>query len=122
MLAFSASQMGVSTPKGFQLPKNSIVNRKLIRIMWEYSAKKNKANCIEEYSTLYPDTSSDSPSVKSKGALLVSANADIRNIAAAGSKGIIKGKLVCWALVISKRLSEPAHRITVRIIRPMETS
>jgi hypothetical protein len=41
-----------------------------------YSAKKNIANVIAEYSTLYPDTNSDSPSGKSKGTLAVSAKAD----------------------------------------------
>ena len=60
-----------------------------IRIMCEYSAKKNSANVIAEYSTLYPETSSDSPSVKSNGARFVSANADTINITSAGSCGII---------------------------------
>lgn len=56
-------------------------------MMCEYSARKNNAKDIEEYSTLYPDTSSDSPSVKSKGALLVSAKHDIKNIIPAGKSG-----------------------------------
>jgi hypothetical protein len=60
-----------------------------IKIIWAYSAKKNKANDILEYSTLYPDTNSDSPSVKSNGTLLVSAKADTKNIIAAGNNGII---------------------------------
>jgi len=54
-----------------------------------YSARKRRAKDIEEYSTLYPETSSDSPSVKSKGALLVSAKADTINITAAGKRGTI---------------------------------
>jgi len=58
-----------------------------MNIICEYSAKKNSANDIEEYSTLYPDTSSDSPSVKSKGALLVSARHDMKNISPAGKSG-----------------------------------
>jgi len=41
-------------------------------------SKKKRAKGIEEYSTLYPDTNSDSPSDKSKGALLVSANIDTK--------------------------------------------
>ena len=70
-------------------PKNITANKKLMNIIWEYSAKKNNAKVIEEYSTLYPETNSDSPSVRSKGALLVSAKHEIKNIMAAGSKGNI---------------------------------
>jgi hypothetical protein len=61
--------------------------RQLIKIIWAYSARKNKAKDIEAYSTLYPETNSDSPSVKSKGALLVSAKAEAKNIIAAGNSG-----------------------------------
>jgi hypothetical protein len=57
--------------------------------MCEYSARKNNAKDIEEYSTLNPETNSDSPSVKSKGALLVSAKQDMKNIIAAGNNGRI---------------------------------
>jgi hypothetical protein len=53
--------------------------------MWEYSAKKNWAKVIAEYSTLYPETNSDSPSVKSNGALFVSAKAETTNITNAGN-------------------------------------
>lgn len=55
--------------------------------MFEYSAKKKKAKVIEEYSTLYPETSSDSDSGKSKGTLLVSANIEIKNIKKTGKSG-----------------------------------
>ena len=58
-----------------------------MRIILAYSAKKKSAKDILEYSTLNPDTNSDSPSVKSKGTRLVSAKAEIKNIAAAGNKG-----------------------------------
>ena len=63
--------------KGNHPPKKTITIKKLIKIMLEYSAKKNKAKLIEEYSTLYPDTNSAAASGKSKGGLLVSANAEI---------------------------------------------
>ena len=59
------------------------------KMICPYSAKKNKANDIEEYSTLKPDTNSDSPSVRSKGALFVSAIELIKNIMKEGSKGNI---------------------------------
>ncbi len=45
---------------------------------------------MAEYSTLKPETNSDSPSAKSKGALFVSAKADTKNIINAGNNGIIK--------------------------------
>lgn len=65
--------------------------------MWEYSAKKNKAKDIDEYSTLNPETNSDSPSVKSKGALFVSAKQDIKNIIEAGNKGNKNHIVISWA-------------------------
>ena len=54
-------------------PKNRIAVIILIKIMFAYSAIKIRANLTLIYSTLKPDTSSDSPSVKSKGVRLVSA-------------------------------------------------
>ena len=39
-----------------------------------YSLRKMRTNPVEAYSTLKPETSSDSPSAKSKGVRLVSAN------------------------------------------------
>lgn len=42
-------------------------------IIFEYSAKKINANHPPMYSTLKPDTNSDSPSAKSKGLRLTSA-------------------------------------------------
>jgi hypothetical protein len=45
-----------------------------------YSAINKMANPPDEYSTLNPDTNSDSPSAKSKGARLVSANLLINHL------------------------------------------
>ena len=59
---------------GNQPPKNKITISALIAIMLQYSPKKNKANVIDEYSTLYPATNSDSASGRSNGTLFVSAN------------------------------------------------
>ena len=73
-----------------QPPQNNIIVKALIKIIDPYSAKKNKAKPILAYSTLKPETSSDSASGKSKGALLVSANMEIKNIKNKGKKGIIK--------------------------------
>jgi hypothetical protein len=46
--------------------------RSLTKIILPYSAKNNRVKLKEEYSVLNPDTSSLSPSAKSKGARLVS--------------------------------------------------
>src|SRR5690606_41415305 len=50
--------------------------RKLTRIMLAYSARKNSANALPEYSTMCPATISDSPSTTSNGERLVSATPD----------------------------------------------
>ena len=92
-----------------------------IRIMCEYSAKKNSANVIAEYSTLYPETSSDSPSVKSNGARFVSANADTINITSAGSCGIIY-QISAWPITIPVKFNSPLLITTANIINPIDTS
>ena len=77
-----------SKPNGANHPpknNNAFIND--INIICPYSPKKNNANVIALYSTLYPDTNSLSPSVKSKGARLVSANEETKNIIKAGHKG-----------------------------------
>jgi hypothetical protein len=48
--------------------------------MFMYSAMKMRANRPALYSTLNPDTSSDSPSAKSKGVRLVSARLVMNHI------------------------------------------
>lgn len=69
-------------------PKKMIAEIVFIIRMLAYSARKNKANGPPAYSTLNPDTSSDSPSVKSNGARLVSARVEIYHIIAKGQVGI----------------------------------
>ena len=73
-----------------QPPKNVMTAKALINIILLYSAKKNKAKPIEEYSTLKPLTSSLSASGRSKGALLVSAKILTKNIKKRGNRGMIK--------------------------------
>jgi len=60
--------------------KNKMDRKKHENIILLYSPRKNKAKGNDEYSTLNPETSSDSPSVKSNGALLVSATKVIKKI------------------------------------------
>ena len=85
MIVLSPNQnIGGSQRKTSQLaggshpPKKKREQRLLITIILPYSPKKKRANPMEEYSTLYPATSSASASGKSKGALLVSARQEIK--------------------------------------------
>lgn len=72
-----------------QPPKKHNTNNVDIRIIREYSDKKKNTNPAEENSVLYPETSSDSASGKSKGILDVSAKLHIKNRIAVGNKGKI---------------------------------
>lgn len=74
---------GVLSELGF---RNRIVVKAFISIMFAYSAKKNRANGPAAYSTLKPETSSDSPSVRSNGARFVSASVEIYHIIARGQE------------------------------------
>jgi len=69
---------------GNQPPKNIITNKLDITITCKYSPKNKNAKVIEEYSTLNPDTNSDSASAKSIGALYVSASVQMNHITANG--------------------------------------
>lgn len=66
--------------------KNRIVVSMFINIILAYSARKNSAKGPAAYSTLKPETSSDSPSVRSKGARLVSASVETYHIIARGQQ------------------------------------
>lgn len=74
---------------GFIVPgfKNIIVDRVFISRMLVYSARNSSANGLAENSTLNPDTSSDSPSVRSNGDRFVSASVDVNHIMASGHDG-----------------------------------
>ena len=58
-----------------------------------YSAKNNRANKPPLYSTLNPETNSDSPSAKSKGARFVSATVLVNQTINIGTKRNITGNL-----------------------------
>lgn len=64
--------------------RNRMAVKVFINIIFAYSARKNKANGPAAYSTLKPDTNSDSPSVRSNGARFVSASVEIYHIIARG--------------------------------------
>lgn len=68
-------------------PKNRILVKIQINTILAYSAKKKNTKMAAECSVIKPETNSDSASAKSKGALLVSAIAPIKNIKAIGNRG-----------------------------------
>lgn len=78
-----------------EAPRNKVAERVFMSRMLEYSARKNNAKGPAAYSTLNPDTSSDSPSVRSKGARLVSASVEMYHIAARGQAGAKSQMLSC---------------------------
>lgn len=82
-----------------------------IMMMFAYSAMKNRANGPAAYSTLKPDTSSDSPSVRSKGARFVSANVEINHIIARGHAGKISHTCSCVMINVD-RVKDPFIRST----------
>lgn len=89
--------------------------------MLAYSARKNRANGPPAYSTLNPDTSSDSPSVRSNGARLVSASVEIYHIMASGQVGIMS-HIGSWVMLKFWREKFPDNKIVQRRIRARVTS
>lgn len=71
----------------YQPPLNRIALSPDLRMMFEYSARKKRANPLAEYSTLYPETSSASASGRSNGWRFVSASVVIKKITKTGSRG-----------------------------------
>ena len=104
-----------------QPPRKTIQAKALINIIELYSAKKNNAKPILEYSTLNPDTSSDSASGRSKGARFVSANILIRNMKNNGNNGIKKKQNFC-VVTISTKFNDPTKSNTVIKIKPIAIS
>lgn len=103
------------------VPTKSVTDKVFIRMMLAYSARKKRANGPPAYSTLKPETSSDSPSVRSKGARFVSARVDTYHMAARGSAGKISHVCSCAVLNVC-RVKPPAKRIVLSKIRPKLTS
>lgn len=100
----------------YSVPRKSIVVRAFIMMMLVYSAMKNRAKGPAAYSTLKPDTSSDSPSVRSKGARFVSARVEINHIMAKGQDGIISHRC-SWVVVRVERVNDPfVRRIDSRMM------
>lgn len=121
--AFSIRFIVVSSgSKGLcSAPRNRTADSVFINRIFEYSARKNRAKGPPAYSTLNPDTSSDSPSVRSNGARLVSASVDTYHIAASGQAGA-SNHVVSWARLNVFRSNPPARIITESRINPKLTS
>lgn len=88
-MIFVASILGLDKNTKFLPLRNNILIILAMSNMLMYSARNSNVNNIAEYSTLNPDTNSDSLSVKSNGVRLVSAILLIVNIINIGSNGNI---------------------------------
>ena len=91
-------------------------------IILPYSAKKNIAKIIDEYSTLYPATSSASASGRSNGVRLVSAIIEMKKIIEIGKSGSTNQTVVACILTISTKFREPDIRMTGSRTRLIATS
>lgn len=97
-------------------PKNTIDEMAFIKIILVYSAIKNRANGPAAYSTLKPETSSDSPSVKSNGLRLVSARVEIYHIIASGQAGKINQIASCVVLKVWREREPLIKKVDKRMI------
>lgn len=91
----------------------------IIRIL-AYSAIKIRANEPLLYSMLKPDTSSDSPSAKSKGVRFVSARVVTNQTKAKGKRGSKRG--IVWFVIINEKLKDKIKHNVARRIKAILTS
>ena len=105
-----------------QPPKKKMTINVDIKSILLYSPRKNIANIIDEYSTLYPATNSASASGKSKGDRFVSAIIDIKNITVEGNNGSAYQPVIDCACTISVKFKEPDNNIIGKTTNPIETS
>src|SRR6187200_2959592 len=120
---------GATSSGGSQPPRNRIVVRAHISTTATYSPRKNSRNGVDEYSIIWPATSSDSASTRSKGGRLVSASAEMKNTMNIGNsasqcqsrKVLGRPRRVpmpsCWDSTMSVRLSEPTASSTVMMTK-----
>lgn len=98
-----------------------MVDSVFISRMLAYSARKNSANGPPAYSTLKPETSSDSPSVRSNGARFVSASVEIYHIAARGQAGNTS-QIASWVVLNICKVKPPVNTMVDSRINPRLTS
>lgn len=94
--------------------------RSLITKMLQYSAMKIRANLPPPYSTLNPETNSDSPSAKSNGARLVSARSVTNQVINRGGIRSISG--VEWYVIGEEKLNDRSDTSAEIRRRAMEIS
>jgi len=94
---------------------NNIVNKILMRIILAYSAINSKANPNLPYSILNPETSSDSPSAKSKGVRLVSAKHEINQITIIGRNSRDLSQIILSFIIINKFIFALRARKNIKI-------
>lgn len=80
IIVFNTKNILLRGLKIIKVPQNIIAEATLIIKIFMYSAIKIIANKLLLYSVLNPDTSSDSPSAKSKGVRFVSASVVINHM------------------------------------------
>src|SRR5512133_3097916 len=123
------------TPSGAQLkgqngigdnqpPMNRIAPIAHMVVIATYSPSMNIMYGVEPYSTMKPATSSDSASTRSNGGRLVSASAETKNTMNIGNSGSQyqpkRPKRVFCASTMSVMRSEPTHKSTVMMTKPIE--
>lgn len=101
--------------------KNKIIDKTQRIIILVYSAKKINANHPPIYSTLNPDTNSDSPSAKSKGLRFTSARHLVNHIKKR-DKFPKKNQSNDWESIICRKLKEFLKIEINRIIKKKDTS
>lgn len=102
-------------------PRKRMADKVFINKMLAYSAKKKRAKGPPAYSTLKPETNSDSPSVRSKGARFVSASVEIYHIAAKGQAGT-RSHMASWVTLNICSVYPPEKIIMDNKIKPRLTS
>jgi len=95
-------------------PINSVVVINLINRILAYSAIKIRANSPALYSILNPDTSSDSPSARSKGERFVSARLVINHINKIGLANMSCG-IIIWLVIRCMSINLRDSRINSKI-------
>lgn len=105
----------------WEAPRKRMAERVFISRMLAYSARKNRAKGPPAYSTLNPETNSDSPSVKSKGARFVSARVEMYHIAARGQAGR-SSQMASWVVLNVCSVYPPEKIMIDKRISPRLTS
>jgi len=98
----------MQSPKSQQPPKKAEAEKTARNRILEYSNINRTAKPPPAYSTLKPETSSDSPSTKSKGARLVSATVEMNHITRMGNR-TKPSQTNIWDSLCTDRLRVPVN-------------